>query len=304
LKDILSQIPKEGRQTGIFGRTRTDGLISLQELICRAEMLHTYDETNLTSDSGSITKRKQGYVSVDADKRFLLLHSFLKKFQRKRILVIMSSTAEVMFYAELLNNSLLEEPVHEIHGKQNIKKRTATAAEFSANGCLLSTEEALEGIKISPVDWTVHFEPPRTVQDIRDSESRGRSVMFLLPSELEFVEQLKAANLEVEEFDFPKKKLSSIQDQIEKLVAKNYELNVLAKDGFRSYLQSYRNHQPNGEIFDVAKVDVVKIAKSFGFAIPPRVNNLLDEVSKLVDKTRRPYGPTTSEVPKKKRRAV
>jgi hypothetical protein len=57
--------------------------------------------------------------------------------------------------------------------------------------------------------------------------------MFLLPSELEFVEQLKAANLEVEEFDFPKKKLSSIQDQIEKLVAKNYELNVLAKDGFR-----------------------------------------------------------------------
>jgi hypothetical protein len=47
------------------------------------------------------------------------------------------------------------------------------------------------------------------------------------------VEQLKAANLEVEEFDFPKKKLSSIQDQIERLVAKNYELNVLAKDGFR-----------------------------------------------------------------------
>ena len=37
----------------------------------------------------------------------------------------------------------------------------------------------------------------------------------------------------MEEFDFPKKKLINVQSRLEKLVSKNFELHVLAKDGFR-----------------------------------------------------------------------
>jgi ATP-dependent RNA helicase DDX18/HAS1 len=53
------------------------------------------------------------------------------------------------------------------------------------------------------------------------------------PSEIEFVDALRTANVPVEEFDFPKKKLLNIQAQVEKLVAKNFELHTLARDGFR-----------------------------------------------------------------------
>lgn len=44
-----------------------------------------------------------------------------------------------------------------------------------------------------------------------------------------------------------------------------------AKDGYRSYLQAYASHSLRS-IFDVNKLDLVKVAKSFGFPVPPRVD--------------------------------
>ena len=56
-----------------------------------------------------------------------------------------------------------------------------------------------------------------------------------------------------------------------KLVDKNYYLNTSARDGYRSYLQSYASHSQR-EIFDVNQLDLAAIAKSFGLSAPPRVN--------------------------------
>jgi ATP-dependent RNA helicase DDX18/HAS1 len=47
------------------------------------------------------------------------------------------------------------------------------------------------------------------------------------------VDKLKAVDIGVEEFDFPRKKLINVQSQIEKLVSKNFELHQMAMDGFR-----------------------------------------------------------------------
>ena len=44
-----------------------------------------------------------------------------------------------------------------------------------------------------------------------------------------------------------------------------------AKDGYRSYLQAYASHSLRS-VFDVHKLDLVKVAKSFGFATPPRID--------------------------------
>lgn len=56
-----------------------------------------------------------------------------------------------------------------------------------------------------------------------------------------------------------------------KLIEKNYYLNCAAKDGYRSYLQAYASHHQR-EIFDVNQLDLGAIAKSFGLAVPPRVD--------------------------------
>ena len=59
--------------------------------------------------------------------------------------------------------------------------------------------------------------------------------------------------------------------QLEKLLQKNYYLHQSAKDGYRSYLQSYASYSLK-KIFDVNALDLAKVGKAFGFSVPPRVN--------------------------------
>lgn len=44
-----------------------------------------------------------------------------------------------------------------------------------------------------------------------------------------------------------------------------------AKDGYRAYLQAYASHSLRS-VFDVNKLDLVKVAKGFGFSTPPRID--------------------------------
>lgn len=134
--------------------------------------------------------------------------------------------------------------------------------------------------------------------------------MFLQPSEVGFLKHLKEARVPLVEFDFPAKRILNIQSQLEKLISQNYYLNKVrhynysvmlrcanamlsqsAKDGYRSYLQAYASHSLRS-VFDVHKLDLVKVAKSFGFQTPPRVDITLG-ASMSRDKKkvgRRPYG--------------
>lgn len=115
--------------------------------------------------------------------------------------------------------------------------------------------------------------------------------MFLQPSEVGFLAHLKTARVPVVEFDFPAKKIVNVQSQLEKLISQNYYLNKSAKDGYRSYLQAYASHSLR-TVFDVHKLDLVKVAKSFGFSTPPRVDITLGANLARDKKTqgRRAYG--------------
>ena len=52
---------------------------------------------------------------VDSDKRFLLLFSFLKRMQKKKIIVFFSSCNCVKYHSELLN--YIDLPVLDLHGR-------------------------------------------------------------------------------------------------------------------------------------------------------------------------------------------
>jgi ATP-dependent RNA helicase DDX18/HAS1 len=81
---------------------------------------------------------------------------------------------------------------------------------------------------------------------------------------------LKAAKVPLNEYEFPTSKIANVQSQLENLVATRYYINKSAKDGYRSYLQSYASYSSK-HIFDINKLDLVKVAKSFGFPTPPKV---------------------------------
>lgn len=114
--------------------------------------------------------------------------------------------------------------------------------------------------------------------------------MFLQPNEVGFLTQLKAARVPVVEFEFPAKKIKPVQSQLEKLIGQNYFLSQSAKEAFKSYLHAYASHSLRS-VYDVQKLDLVKVAKSFGFTTPPRVDITLGQsMARSKVQGRRAYG--------------
>ncbi|KIW11434.1 ATP-dependent RNA helicase has1 [Exophiala spinifera] len=277
MRQIVKILPKEDRQTMLFSATQTTKVEDLARISLRPGPL--YINVDHKKEHSTVEGLEQGYVICDSDKRFLLLFSFLKRNLKKKVIVFMSSCNCVKYHAELLN--YIDLPVLELHGNLKQQKRTNTFFEFcnAKAGTMVCTDVAARGLDIPAVDWIVQFDPPDDPRDYihrvgrtaRGSNGKGRSLMFLQPSEVGFLSHLKEARVPVVEFDFPAKKLLNIQSQLEKLITQNYYLNKSAKDGYRSYLQAYASHSLRS-VFDVNKLDLVKVAKSFGFATPPRVD--------------------------------
>jgi len=276
MKQIIKILPKK-RQTMLFSATQTRKVEDLAKVSLKHAPLYVGVDDD--KDASTVEGLEQGYIVVPADKRFLLLFTFLKKNMKKKVMVFFSSCNSVKYHAELLN--YIDIPVMDIHGRQKQQKRTSTFFEFCTadTGILLCTDVAARGLDIPEVDWIVQFDPPddpkeyihRVGRTARGSQGRGHALLFLLPEELGFLRYLKHAKVPLNEYDFSKAKVSNIQSQLEKLIQKNYFLNKSAKDGYRSYLQSYASHQ-HRNIFNVETLDLQKVGLSFGFTVPPGVN--------------------------------
>ncbi|KAI1317740.1 ATP-dependent RNA helicase [Mortierella claussenii] len=276
MKQIIKILPKESRQSMLFSATQTTKVTDLARISLKAGPLYiNVDEKKETATADGL---EQGYVLCESDKRFLLLFTFLKKNLKKKVIVFFSSCNSVKYHAELLN--YIDIPVLDLHGRQKQQKRTTTFFEFinAPTGILLCTDVAARGLDIPAVDWIIQFDPPDDPRDYIHRVGRtaragtsGKSLLFLLPSEVGFLRFLKHAKVPLNEYQFPTSKISNVQSQLEKLVEKNYYLNKSARDGYRSYLQSYASYAQKG-IFDVNKLDLVKVAKAFGFSVPPKVN--------------------------------
>jgi len=304
MRQIIKILPKDERQTMLFSATQTTKVEDLARISLRPGPL--YINVDHKKEHSTVDGLEQGYVVCDSDKRFLLLFSFLKRNLNKKTIVFFSSCNCVKYHSELLN--YIDLPVLDLHGKQKQQKRTNTFFEFcnAKQGTLICTDVAARGLDVSywlhhtelqvsphnqtrsllltrrqipAVDWIIQFDPPDDPRDYihrvgrtaRGSTGKGRSLMFLQPSEVGFLRHLKEARVPLVEFEFPAKRIMNIQSQLEKLIGQNYYLNKSAKDGYRSYLQAYASHSLRS-VFDVHKLDLVKVAKSFGFLAPPRVD--------------------------------
>ncbi|KAM0792934.1 ATP-dependent RNA helicase [Microbotryomycetes sp. NB124-2] len=289
MRQIVSLLPKENRQTMLFSATQTTKVTDLARISLRPGPL--YINVHSDRDTSTADNLEQGYVVCDSDKRFLLLFTFLRKNLKKKVIVFFSSCKSVQYHGELLN--YIDVPVLDLHGKQKQQKRTNTFFEFcnAPTGILLCTDVAARGLDIPKVDWIIQFDPPDDPRDYIHRVGRtaragkaGRSLLFLLPSELGFLKFLKAAKVPLNEYSFPTDKVANVQGQLEKLISKNYYLHQSARDGFRAYIQSYASYSLKS-IFDVTQLDLAKVGKAFGFSVPPAVN--INIGSGLKDKKRK-----------------
>lgn len=276
MKQIVALLPAENRQSMLFSATQTTKVQDLARMSLRQGPLYiNVDEDKETSTAAML---EQGYLVCESDRRFLLLFTFLRRNLKKKVIVFFSSCNSVKYYAELLN--YIDVPVLDLHGKQKQQKRTNTFFEFcnAPQGHLLCTDVAARGLDIPKVDWIVQFDPPDDPRDYIHRVGRtaragksGRSLLFLLPSEQGFLQFLAAAKVPLNKYEIKSEMVANVQDQLEKLISKNYYLHQSARDGYRSYLQAYASYSLK-TIFDINKLDLRKVGKAFGFAVPPKVN--------------------------------
>ncbi|KAI3330129.1 P-loop containing nucleoside triphosphate hydrolase protein [Ustulina deusta] len=289
MRQIIKVLPSENRQTALFSATQTTKVEDLARISLRPGPL--YINVDEAKEHSTVEGLEQGYVVCEADKRFLLLFSFLKKNIKKKVC------------RSLVIYSLLRR-YQGLHGKQKQQKRTTTFFSFvnAKSGILICTDVAARGLDIPAVDFIVSS-IHRVGRTARGTGTKGRSLLFLQPSEIGFLSHLKAARVPVVEYDFPAKKILNIQSQLEKLINSNYYLNQSAKDGYRAYLHAYASHSLR-TVFDINKLDLAKVAKSFGFAVPPRIDLTLGASMSRDKKAqgRRAYGSQPKQGQKFQRR--
>lgn len=109
--------------------------------------------------------------------------------------------------------------------------------------------------------------------------------------------------------------VANIQPQLEKLVAKNYFLNISAKEAYKAYIRAYDSHSLKS-IFDVNTLDLCAVSRSFGFAVPPFVDLPLASKASGSKKSNAPHGeargqrrrqayaPARTEFKKKQRKSI
>ena len=99
----------------------------------------------------------------------------------------------------------------------------------------------------------------------------GHALLILRPEELGFLRYLKQAKVNLNEFEFSWSKIADIQPQLEKLIEKNYFLNMSAKEAYKAYVRAYASHSMKS-VYDVKTLDLLQVAKSFGFKGAPYVD--------------------------------
>ena len=103
---------------------------------------------------------------------------------------------------------------------------------------------------------------------------------------------LKQASVPLNEFEFSWAKVSNIQPQLEKLISKNYFLNLSAKEAYKvllvlalalapapvitplsvqAYVRAYESHSLK-QIYNVQSLCLKSVGQSFGFVVPPHID--------------------------------
>ncbi|XP_014228641.1 ATP-dependent RNA helicase HAS1-like [Trichogramma pretiosum] len=294
LKQIIKLLPKE-RQTILFSATKTEKTKALTTLALKKELV--FVGVNDDENKATVDGLTQGYITVDSEKKFLMLYTFLAQNPKKKIMVFFISCKSVKFHNEILNLIMDETvPVMCIHGNQKQNKRTQTFDQFckASSGILLCTDVAARGLDIPNVDYIIQYDPPNDAKEYihrvgrtaRGEGNCGNALLVLRSEELGFLKYLEEAKVPIQELEVDPEEFKKIQLQLEKEISNNTLLKELAKKAYISYLRAYKSHSLKN-VFNVNTLNLAKLAKSFGLEAPPHVGGNLFQSNKNSNAARR-----------------
>ncbi|XP_020210133.1 DEAD-box ATP-dependent RNA helicase 32 [Cajanus cajan] len=282
LNAIISQLPKR-RQTLLFSATQTKSIQDLARLSLKdPEYLSVHEE----SVTATPTMLKQIVMVVDLDQKLDMLWSFIKTHLQSKTLVFLSSCKQVKFVFEAFKKLRPGIALKCLHGRMKQERRMAIYSEFcEKRSVLFSTDVAARGLDFNKaVDWVVQVDCPENVASYIHRVGRtarykscGNSVLFLLPSEIQMLEKLKAAKVPVH-FSKPRQeRLQPVSSLLASLLAKYPDMQHRAQRAFITYLRSI-HIQKDKDIFDVTKLPIDKYSASLGLPMTPKIRFLNQKI--------------------------
>ena len=162
----------------------------------------------------------------------------------------------------------------------------------SESGVLFCTDVASRGLDIKKVDWVIQYDCPTQTDDYLHRIGRtarigetGSSVLFVLPSEIEYIQLLNKSSVMLSEIKLHnvlkkfaegksnklvEEKAQILQNKIEETISSSKELHEKAVHAYKSFIQSYATYPKEMKnIFHIKLLHLGHIAKSFGLRKAP-----------------------------------
>lgn len=321
VEELEKRIEGVSRQTVLLSATLDTQIKELASIttnnpVVIDESTSSKQDKNQSADLVVPSSLNQYYIFVPAKLRLVSLFLFLsaKCFTNKtkvesKVIVFMPNKCSVTFIANLF--SLVVEKyftfgekgsknVFQLHGDMKQQQRFEMFKKFKSvtKGILFCTDVAARGLDIKKVNWIVQYSCPLQIEDYLHKVGRtarigmeGSSLLFLLPSESEYVSLLAKESIILEEMKIEKlletslqslgnkgkrqrdeEKATELQTFIEESLVKDRERYAIALSAYSSYVQSYSTYpSAQKDIFHVKKLHLGHIAKSFGLREAPGV---------------------------------
>ncbi|XP_070074894.1 probable ATP-dependent RNA helicase CG8611 isoform X2 [Drosophila takahashii] len=265
------------------------------------------------------------YVVVPPKLRLVALSSLLSKEldaspKQFKAIVFMSTTEMVNFHHDMLNEALTRRVLDEedeqeegdseddgetpllqglrffkLHGSMTQTERQGVFRGFRdcASCVLLATDVVGRGIDVPDIKLVVQYTPPQTTADFvhrvgRTARAgrRGRAVLFLAPSEAQFVRHLEKKRIRIQQGDMyaylqtllPKddeartvqEAASNLQHKFQTLLEDDRELHDKSCKAFVSWMKFYSTFPKELKpIFNVRIAHMGHFAKSFALKEAP-----------------------------------
>ncbi|KAH7861590.1 hypothetical protein Vadar_028088 [Vaccinium darrowii] len=283
LNAIVSQLPKH-RQTFLFSATQTKSVQDLARLSLKdPEYLSVHEE----SVTATPNRLHQTAMIVPLDKKMDMLWSFIKSHLNSKILVFLSSCKQVRFVFEAFKKLHPGIPLKCLHGRMKQERRMGIYSQFcETRSVLFSTDVASRGLDFNKaVDWVVQVDCPEDVAAYIHRVGRtarylsgGKSVLFLMPSEMKMLEKLQEKKIPIQFIKANTKRLQPVSGLLAALLAKkddkrDVDLRHLAHRAFITYLRSIHKHRDK-EVFDVLKLPIEEFSASLGLPMTPKIRFL------------------------------
>jgi ATP-dependent RNA helicase DDX10/DBP4 len=237
LTALLDHLPKS-RQTLLFSATQTQSVTDLARLSLK-DPAQIGIETSPLSQSFLPQKLEQHYLLVELDKKLDVLWSFIKTHLQSKMIVFMSSCNQVRFVYETFCKMHPGVSLLQLQGKQKQSARLTMYQKFTttSHAVLFATDIAARGLDFPSVDWVVQLDAPEDadtyihrVGRTARYESKGKGLLFLLPSEEEGMKAaLQLKGIEVSKIKNRPSKTQNIQNQLQHLCFQDPEIKRLGQ---------------------------------------------------------------------------